>query len=95
MTHYLDSIPTVLNWIQYLSFFKYAYEALIVNELSSATIYDDLAGVKVAFPASVVLTKFGFNLTAFWRNIFISIGLVVALIGILICLVVFKLKERR
>ncbi len=78
-----------------MSFFKYAYEAIIVNELASATITDEISGAKVVIPTSIVLTKFGFALNSFSRDVFISFGLVVALVLILSILVVFRLRERR
>jgi len=30
-----ESLPVYLSWIQYFSYFSYAYEALLINELHS------------------------------------------------------------
>jgi hypothetical protein len=40
----IDSITPALRWIQYLSFFRYAFEALVVNDLTDLTITDDVSG---------------------------------------------------
>ena len=66
-----------------------------MNELSKMLIEDNVAGVNVTIPASIVLKKFGFDLDGYWRNVFISVGLVIVLVCVLVSLVVFKLKERR
>jgi len=44
---FLDQIPKGIAWIQYLSFNKYAYEALAINELSSIIIVDTIGGAQV------------------------------------------------
>ncbi len=90
-----NMIPTPLRWVQYLSAFKYSYEALAVNDISSIQITDSISGVKVSLPAAIVLDKFGFALDGYYRNLFISIGLT-GLFWITIALLfMFKLKEKR
>lgn len=34
----IDQIPSWIRWLQYLSFFKYAYDALIITEFTDAEI---------------------------------------------------------
>ncbi|KAJ3109734.1 hypothetical protein HK100_003238, partial [Physocladia obscura] len=79
----------------YLSFFKYAYEAMIVNDLAGTQIQDTVNGVAVNIPASVVLAKFGFDITAFWRDFTVSATLLVVLLAINAALIQFILKETR
>lgn len=43
----VDNIPAPVSWIQYLSFFRYAYEAIAVNELLTIRVEDTFNGVKV------------------------------------------------
>ncbi|ORX58024.1 hypothetical protein DM01DRAFT_351938 [Hesseltinella vesiculosa] len=63
-----EHIPSVLSWLQYLSFFNYGYEALIVNELKDLTLRDKtIADIQI--PGSIILSRFGFNGQAFWTDI--------------------------
>jgi hypothetical protein len=44
-----ENIPSVLRWAQYLSFFNYAFEALLVNEMRELQLRDkDILDLKVA-----------------------------------------------
>ncbi|KAI8823548.1 uncharacterized protein EV422DRAFT_359919 [Fimicolochytrium jonesii] len=90
-----DQIPSALRWIQYLSVFRYAYEALVVNDLSGLTIQDNVSGVGLSVPASVVLLKFGFNADKFTFDIAMEAAIFVIL-SVLIALIVFwRLRETR
>ncbi|KAI9492910.1 P-loop containing nucleoside triphosphate hydrolase protein [Zychaea mexicana] len=63
-----DHIPGILNWLKYLSFFNYGYEALIVNELKDITLRDkSIADIQI--PGPVILARFGFNGQAFWADV--------------------------
>lgn len=88
-------IPSALRWIQYISFYKYAYEALAVNDISSIQIVDTIEGVNVKLPAAIVLDKFGLVLDSYTRNVFVSCGLIVLLLLIIAALFQFKLREKR
>ncbi|KAJ3158376.1 hypothetical protein HDU86_002842 [Geranomyces michiganensis] len=90
-----DQIPAALRWIQYLSLFRFAYEALVVNDLAGLTITDDVAGVGLTVPASIVLDKFGFDREAFGRDVAIEGGYFVAYIVLIVLLTYWKLRERR
>ncbi|KAJ3394693.1 hypothetical protein HDU84_006836 [Entophlyctis sp. JEL0112] len=90
-----DSIPSQIQWIQYLSFFKYAYEAMVINDLNGLQIQDTVNGVVLNIPASVVLTKFGFDISAYWRDLAVSAGIAIGLLVINAALMQFKLKEMR
>ncbi|KAJ3065020.1 hypothetical protein HDU98_011589 [Podochytrium sp. JEL0797] len=90
-----SSIPPALSWIQYLSFFRYTYEAMVVNDLMNLEIHDSVNGANVTIPVSVVLDKFGFDITAYWKDFIISASLVVGLLVLSALLVQFRLKEKR
>ncbi|KAJ3417122.1 hypothetical protein HDV05_006981 [Chytridiales sp. JEL 0842] len=89
------NMPPALGWIQYLSLFRFAYEALVVNDLTDVQVIDTVSGATVNIPASIVLTKFGFVLDTFWRNFSISSGITVGLLIIVALLITFALKEKR
>ncbi|KAI9342049.1 hypothetical protein DFJ73DRAFT_843020 [Zopfochytrium polystomum] len=89
------SIVPWLGWIQYLSLFRYVYEALVVNDLSEIQIVDYIAGVTVNIPASVILDKFSFDANSYVRNVLISAGILVFLGVLNGVLVQSFLRERR
>ncbi|KAL2918422.1 hypothetical protein HK105_201822 [Polyrhizophydium stewartii] len=88
-------ITPALRWLQYLSFFKYAFEAVAVNDASGLRFVDQISGVEIGVAASVVLGKFGIDMDGYWRDFTISVGLFLALTTIVCLLVTFKLRERR
>ncbi|KAJ3410887.1 hypothetical protein HDV05_003105 [Chytridiales sp. JEL 0842] len=42
-----SNMPPFLGWIQYLSLFRYSYEALVVNDLTDTQIVDNISGAAV------------------------------------------------
>ncbi|KAK3819691.1 MAG: hypothetical protein J3Q66DRAFT_296906 [Benniella sp.] len=90
------NIPAALTWIQYLSMFKYGFEALAVNEVATARLVDNIQGVEVNVPGSLILQKlFGFDLGGYWRNTVILIGFIILFIVTFWVLVSRRLKERK
>ncbi|KAF2021978.1 hypothetical protein BU24DRAFT_362922 [Aaosphaeria arxii CBS 175.79] len=69
-----DSIPTVAKWLQSLSIFHYAFEGLIVNEVKYLSLIDHKYGLDIEVPGSAILSSFGFNVLALWKD---CIGLAV------------------
>ena len=65
----LDSIPTGFTWIQKLSIFHYAFEALIVNEMRYLTLYEQKFGLSIEVPGAAILRIFGFDALAFWNDV--------------------------
>ncbi|KAI9011119.1 hypothetical protein BC832DRAFT_590367 [Gaertneriomyces semiglobifer] len=90
-----DQIPAALRWIQYLSLFRYAYEALVINDMTKLTIVDNVSGLGVNVPAAIVLEKFGFDVNAFGRNVVVEAGWFVGFLMVIALVVAFKLRERR
>ena len=68
-----DKIPPAAVWLQYLSIFHYAFEALIVNEVRYLTLVDHKYGLDITVPGSAILSSFGFNNIALWKDVF-SLG---------------------
>ncbi|RKF54149.1 ABC transporter G family member [Golovinomyces cichoracearum] len=63
-----DAIPKSALWLQSLSIFHYAFEALIVNEVTYLTLTDEKYGLNITVPGAVILSSFGFNTQAFWAD---------------------------
>lgn len=61
-----DRIPYGLGWLQHLSFFHAAYEALIVNELRKLSLKEHKYGIDIDVPAASIISSFGFDAQAFW-----------------------------
>lgn len=64
-----DKIPAAAVWLQYLSIFHYAFEALIVNEVRMLTLVDHKYGLDITVPGSAILSSFGFNNIALWQDV--------------------------
>ncbi|KAJ3022015.1 UNVERIFIED_CONTAM: hypothetical protein HDU68_009354 [Siphonaria sp. JEL0065] len=90
-----DSIPKALQWIQYLSFFRYPYEGMAVNDLGLLQIQDTFDGSSVNLPAALILEKFGFKLDNYGQDLLITIVLMVVLVAVTGLLIDVRLKERR
>ncbi|KAF9437117.1 ATP-binding cassette sub- G member 2 [Entomortierella beljakovae] len=64
-----DSIPESLSWLQKLSFFNFAFEALLVNEITFLQLIQKEFGLEIDVPGAAILTIFGFNSGAYWRDV--------------------------
>jgi len=82
-----DSIPPQALWLQSLSFFHYAFEALLVNEVRYLTLSEQKFGLSIEVPGATILSTFGFDVTAFWQDV---IGLAI-FEGVFIVLAYFAL----
>ncbi|KAF2856625.1 hypothetical protein T440DRAFT_549980 [Plenodomus tracheiphilus IPT5] len=69
-----ESIPAIAKWLQSLSIFHYAFEGLIVNEVKYLSLIDHKYGLDIEVPGSAILSSFGFNTAALWKD---CIGLAV------------------
>ncbi|PSR81399.1 hypothetical protein BD289DRAFT_484444 [Coniella lustricola] len=64
-----DKIPDGAKWLQWLSIFHYAFESLIVNEVSKLTLVDKKYGLDITVPGAAILSSFGFDNSAMWRDV--------------------------
>ncbi|KAF9416956.1 hypothetical protein BGZ76_004573, partial [Entomortierella beljakovae] len=88
-------IPAALTWIQYLSMFKFGFEALAVNEVATTHLIDNIQGVAFNVPGSLILQKmFGFDLGGYWKNMIILIGFNILFIALFWIIITMRLKER-
>ncbi|ORZ31938.1 hypothetical protein BCR44DRAFT_62443 [Catenaria anguillulae PL171] len=90
-----DSIPTALSWLKHLSFFNYALEALVVNELKDLQLTENKYGLQIEVPAAVILSTFGFNAQAYWADVYKLIGMSSGFLVVGFLVLHFKVKERR
>ncbi|KAL1990526.1 hypothetical protein VTN49DRAFT_6365 [Thermomyces lanuginosus] len=90
-----DAIPKSALWLQTLSIFHYGFEALIVNEVTYLTLIDHKYGLDIEVPGASILSAFGFDTLAMWKDI---VGLAV-ISGVFIVIAYismhFLLVERR
>lgn len=65
----IESIPEELSWLQKLSFFNFAFEALLVNEITFLQLIQKEYGLEIDVPGAVILSTFGFNSGAYWKDV--------------------------
>ena len=63
-----DSYPVGLSWLKDISFFHYAFESLIVNEMRYLQLTEVKYGLKINVPGATILSTFGFNAAAYWGD---------------------------
>ncbi|KAJ3067738.1 hypothetical protein HDU98_009057 [Podochytrium sp. JEL0797] len=90
-----SSLPAALSWIQYLSFFKYPYEGLVVNDLATVNIVDEFDRAEINMPATLIIEKFGLNINNYTCDFLVSVGILIVLLVLIAGLIQFRLKERR
>ncbi|KAK9368703.1 hypothetical protein V1509DRAFT_622536 [Lipomyces kononenkoae] len=81
-----DSIPKSALWIQNLSIFHYAYEAMAINEVRYLTLVEHQYGLSIEVPGATILSTFGFNTTAYRSDVtglvaFFALFIILAYIG--------------
>ncbi|KAI9376685.1 hypothetical protein BJX61DRAFT_530690 [Aspergillus egyptiacus] len=64
-----DAIPPSALWLQSLSIFHYGFEALIVNEVTYLTLIDHKYGLDIEVPGASILSAFGFDTLAYWKDV--------------------------
>eukprot|EP00158_Paraphelidium_tribonemae_P008650 Partr_v1_DN28639_c1_g1_i1_m50047 putative (ABC) transporter len=57
----MDHMSPIFSWMQYLSNYRFAFEAVIVNEASELILKDVKYGAVISLPGSMVLESFGFR----------------------------------
>jgi ATP-binding cassette, subfamily G (WHITE), member 2 len=63
-----NAIPKSMLWLQAISIFHYAFESLIVNEVTFLTLIDKKYGLDITIPGAAILTSFGFDTQALWLD---------------------------
>lgn len=90
-----NAIPDAALWLQSLSIFHYGFEALIVNEVVKLTLVDKQYGLDITVPGAAILSSFGFDNAAKWRDI-MNLGIFAAVFVVLAFAAMhFLLVEKR
>lgn len=56
-----ESMPLGSGWLQFVSIYHYAYEALSVNEVLYLTLSEYKFGLQIQVPGAAILSAFGFD----------------------------------
>ena len=66
-----ESIPPVLRWLTWLSVFRYAWEAMVINELTGAYLYLTAPNVSItiAIKGEVFLQIIGVDAGMIWTDV--------------------------
>ncbi|KAJ1516476.1 hypothetical protein HMI54_009322 [Coelomomyces lativittatus] len=93
----LDLLPKSISWIQYFSFFRWASEALNVNELIGLTFSIELNGTPLdnATGQALLVENFKMNINSYTLNLCILAIMDMAFLALVGMFVVFKLREIR
>jgi len=74
----LSEIPVFLSWMQWISFFKYQYEVLIINEFKGANFTCVVNSTYCPYPnGEVVIKSLNMNVDNLTRDILVLIGMIV------------------
>ncbi|KAG1461845.1 hypothetical protein G6F56_005636 [Rhizopus delemar] len=90
-----DSMPPYFGWLKYLSFFNYALEAMLVNELLYLQLVEERFGLKIDVPGATILSTFGFNAKNYWPDVIRLGSMFLTFILIAYVWLVLFVKERR
>ncbi|KAL2912287.1 FAD-dependent urate hydroxylase [Polyrhizophydium stewartii] len=90
-----SSIPPAFQWLQRLSFFNYAFEALVVNEVNGLTLVEEKFGLKIDVPGSLILQAFGLNAQGYWEDVKLLCIMASVFFGVAFLWLQIVVKERR
>jgi ABC-type multidrug transport system ATPase subunit len=90
-----DTMTPYFSWLKYLSFFNYALEAMLVNELIYLQLVEERFGLKIDVPGATILSTFGFNSKNYWPDVIRLCSMFSVFILIAYIWLVLFVKERR
>ncbi|KAL7316048.1 FAD-dependent urate hydroxylase [Mucor circinelloides] len=90
-----DTMSPYFSWLKYLSFFNYALEAMLVNELLYLQLVEERFGLKIDVPGATILSTFGFNAKNYWLDVIRLSSMFGLFIFIAYIWLVLFVKERR
>lgn len=64
-----QDLKITTKWLQFISLFHYAYEALAINEVKDLILREKKYGLSIEVPGAVILSTFGFNVASFWKDV--------------------------
>jgi hypothetical protein len=83
------------GWLKYLSFFNYALEALLVNEMLYLQLVEERFGLNIDVPGATILSTFGFNAKNYWPDVIKMGAMFTTFIVFAFVWLVFVVKEKR
>jgi ABC-type multidrug transport system permease subunit len=92
------SIPSAIRWFKWLSFLNYAYEILMVNELSGTSIYFDPQDYNVKpmnVNGEVFLKQFDMDAARLQSDIFTLLGMICFYLLLSYTFLRFLVREKR
>ncbi|KAJ2887051.1 (ABC) transporter [Coemansia aciculifera] len=90
-----ESIPAILQPLCRVSSFNLAYEALAINELRYAHVEEVRFGLEIQIPTATIISSFGFDLLAYWPDVAVLCGVLLASLSLSLLWLTFVIKERR
>lgn len=73
-----EDVKSEIKVFQILSLFHYAYESLTINEVKDLILKEKKYGLSIEVPGAVILSTFGFDVSAFWIDVSKLAGFAVA-----------------
>lgn len=70
-----EDLNSQVRWLEWISLFHYAYEALAVNEVKDLMLREEKYGLSIEVPGATILSTFGFQVDAFWNDLAFLSGL--------------------
>lgn len=64
-----EDVAVQIKWLEWISIFHYAYEALSINEVKDLILREKKYGLSIEVPGAVILSTFGFDVSAYWRDV--------------------------
>ncbi|KAI8887216.1 hypothetical protein K501DRAFT_212304, partial [Backusella circina FSU 941] len=90
-----DTMSPYFGWLKYLSFFNYALEALLVNEMLYLQLVEERYGLNIDVPGATILSTFGFNAKNYWPDVIKMGAMFTTFIVFAFVWLVFVVKEKR
>ncbi|KAK6462793.1 hypothetical protein DFJ63DRAFT_176107 [Scheffersomyces coipomensis] len=63
-----EDLKITIKWLEWISVFHYAYEALSINEVKDLILREKKYGLSIEVPGAVILSTFGFKVGNFWND---------------------------
>ncbi|CAH6719767.1 probable ATP-dependent permease [[Candida] jaroonii] len=64
-----EELKGQIKWLEWISLFHYAYESLSINEVKDLILKEKKFGLSIEVPGAVILSSFGFTVSAFWDDV--------------------------
>lgn len=90
-----EDLNVQIKWLEWISVFHYAYEALTINEVKDLILREKKYGLSIEVPGAVILSTFGFNVGAFWSDISFLGGLTTIFLALGYVFLYFFTVEKR